>query len=67
MLAAIFLGGWPVWLAALLYPFAAALLAVTVVAALYWRSSRRESGGSEYSAKTSRTPHKPRGLVQRLF
>lgn len=67
MLAAIFLGGWPVWLAALLYPFAAALLALTVVGALCWHSSRRESSGSAHSAKTSRTSHKPRGLVQRLF
>ncbi|UWQ24141.1 hypothetical protein PNH50_14485 [Leisingera aquaemixtae] len=60
LLAAVFLGGWPVWLAVLLYPFEAALLAFAVIASLAWRSSRS-------SAKASQRPDKPQGLGQRPF
>lgn len=60
MLAAVLLAGWPVWLAVLLYPLLAALLAFAMIASLSWRNRRS-------SAKASQRPDKPQGLGQRPF
>ncbi|UWQ53268.1 hypothetical protein K3722_15330 [Leisingera caerulea] len=67
MLAAVFLGGWPVWLAVVVYPFTAAVLALVLIAPLSWRRSRRKTSSGRHSAKIGKTPDKPQELGQRPF
>lgn len=57
---ACYLGNWPVWLAVVLYPFVAALIAMCILALLYWRSTASETPDSALSHNPDKPLHRLR-------